>query len=103
MTSDLAACLRASSVHTLNAAQTKVDVLDSLRWCKSSCHVSHLRCVRPAAVGGQRAVSVLVSGPSVRLSVVLPQSGPAAGNISARWSDQPCSQDKGQRSRLNYL
>lgn len=47
MTSDLAACLRASSVHTLNAAQTKVDVPDSLRWCKSSCHVSHLRCVRP--------------------------------------------------------
>lgn len=32
VTSDLADCLRASSVHTLNAAQTKVDVPDGLRW-----------------------------------------------------------------------
>lgn len=79
-------------------------VLDSLWWWKSLYCMYHLCCVCPAAVGGQRAVPVLVSNPSGHLSVVvLPQSWPAAGNIRTWWSYQPRSQDKGQRSYLNYL
>ncbi len=83
----MAACLRAAPVHVLNAAQTKVDFKNQDR---SSRHGLRDRspgfymvcvCVCVAAVGGQRSVSVLVSGPSVRLSVVLPQSRPVAGNI----------------------
>lgn len=54
-----------------------------------------------AAAGGQRSVSVLVSGPSVRLSVLLPQSRPAAGDVPTRRLDQPSSRAEGQRSHTH--
>lgn len=90
VTSDLAddeklvSCLRATPVHTLNAAQTKVQFTNFNYGAGSESKVqvsARLTCSLAAATGGQRSVPVLVSGPSGGLSLGLPQSRPAAGNV----------------------
>lgn len=94
----MVACLRSTSVHKLNAAQTKVRVLRSGRFRRSDSSMSD-PSVCGAAAGGQRSVPVLGSGPQVRVRV-LPQSGPDAGHVRTRRPDQQSAQDKGQRSLL---
>lgn len=61
-------------------------------------HRSDLCMCVCVAAGSQWSVPVLVSGPSVRLSILLNQSRPPAGDVPTRRSDQPSTQGEGQRS-----
>lgn len=97
----MAACLRATPSHALNAAQTKVQFKQPQFYPTCGESTSDPCVCVCAAAGGQRSVSVLVSGPSVRLSVFLPQSRPAAGDVPTRRLDQPSSRAEGQRSHTH--